>query len=278
VGAFPAPQSSIGVRLVSIDEQGFLSCNMNLWISKHRTENAVWFAHAEKLNRLGQRAVINVIGETEDGRGLADHKLVSMLLFVRALSNFQGTMLMAERGMVIEARTLLRTCVESTLCLGALKNDPAFLTTLLHDELRSRKARANFLLKEPGRLAFCDGDAAARLREYVESIDTWGKLSSNPIEQMAEKAGWVDLYLFYRQLSGDAAHPSITALDRYVLSDESREKAEIRWGPNCPSPDISDTLNLACHVFIGACACITELFLNADRDIELRESLTNTKS
>jgi hypothetical protein len=32
-----------------------------------------------------------------------------MLLFTRTLSNFQGVILMAERGMIVEARTLARS-------------------------------------------------------------------------------------------------------------------------------------------------------------------------
>jgi hypothetical protein len=41
------------------------------------------------------------------------------LLFVRVLSNFQGAILMAERGAIVEVRTLARTCLETVFALAA---------------------------------------------------------------------------------------------------------------------------------------------------------------
>ena len=49
------------------------------------------------------------------------------------------------------------------------------------------------------------------------------------------------MYLFYRQLSWDSAHPSIKALDRYTVDETS----EIRWGPETASAqDLADVLNI----------------------------------
>jgi hypothetical protein len=76
-------------------------------------------------------------------------------------------------------------------------------------------------------------------------------------EQIAAKVGFADMYVFYRQLSADAAHPSLEALERYIREDNS-----VRWGPNCEQQEIADTLNIACHFLIGACAAINDIAKN----------------
>jgi uncharacterized protein (DUF4415 family) len=261
------PRARSAVR--SIDNEGFLSPHIANWIQKHRTDNANWFSIAEGLNRTGQRLMPGATVTTEQGDG--NRRLLAMLLFTRALSNFQGTILMAERGMVVEARTLARTCLESTFCLAAIvKGDSDFTEKMLRDEFANRKKKANWLLSVPERLQHCKPDAMQRLREYVENLnDTWDSLSALGIEEMARTAGLHDLYIFYRELSGDAAHPTITALNRYIVNDEGHEVREIRWGPKCNPSEIADTLNIACHVFIASCAAINEMIPNDEVGREL---------
>lgn len=96
---------------MSIDKYGFLSPDMANWKKKHRADNATWFSFAEKLNSTGQNILggLSIVNE-ENGK---NNDLLTMLLFTRVLSNFQGTVLMAEHGMVVEARSLARNCLES---------------------------------------------------------------------------------------------------------------------------------------------------------------------
>lgn len=77
-----------------IDEQGFLSPDIQVWIRKHRTENQAWFALAEDLNRIGQRQVALLNVPADDNQAF-----LTALLFMRGLSGFQGAILLVERGM-----------------------------------------------------------------------------------------------------------------------------------------------------------------------------------
>src|ERR1700676_4074169 len=52
----------------------------------------------------------------------AHQNLLALQLLSRSLSNFQGAVLIAEGRMTIEARALVRSCLESTFFLGALGN------------------------------------------------------------------------------------------------------------------------------------------------------------
>jgi hypothetical protein len=201
---------------------------------------------------------LNALSVTTQEGGLDSH-LLAMLLFTRTLSNFQGAVLMAERGMIVEARTLARSCLESTFCLAAMVDGKAdFANEFQRATLKSRKARAEYILMEPGRLAFTDVESADKLRAYAEQLKNHPEpLRGLNFEQIAAKVGFADMYVFYRQLSADAAHPSLEALERYVREDNS-----VRWGPNCEQQEIVDTLNLACHFLIGACAAINDIAKN----------------
>jgi hypothetical protein len=92
------------------------------------------------------------------------------------------------------------------------------------------------------------------------------------METIAEKAGIGDMYLFYRVLSGDAAHPSVTALNRYVATDqEGQPSRSLKWGPGSDWDGVAETLNYACHGMIAACVAVTELFRDAESNAEVAE-------
>ena len=98
----------------SSKEVGFLSPETQATIAQCRQQSAIWFALAEDVNRSAQATMANYqIGP--DGNISTQH-LFGLLLLIRSLSNFQGSLMMAERGMVVEARTLFRSCFENAFC------------------------------------------------------------------------------------------------------------------------------------------------------------------
>src|SRR5258708_6633896 len=68
---------------MTIDEQGFLSPDIQDWIRKHRTENVAWFALAEDLNGIGHRQLALLKVPAEDNQAF-----LTALLFMRGLSNY----------------------------------------------------------------------------------------------------------------------------------------------------------------------------------------------
>lgn len=261
---------------MTIDDAGFLSSSLADWIAKHRAANIKWFDFAEGLNRFAQQFVSGVSLRSE--AGLADSNLLALLLFTRVLSNFQGMMLLAERGMIVESRTLARTCLESTFFLAAMvKGDSDFVSKMLHDELHSRKAAANWVLQRPQRLD--DEGGRRQIREYVDGLNRdWEKLTPLKMEQVAQSAGLADMYLFYRQFSSDAAHPTVTSLNRYVTDDKGDEIRQVRWGPNCNTSEIGETVNISCLFLLGACEAINRVFQRAAAATELARFRDNYKT
>jgi len=115
---------------MSFEQQGFLSPDMQQHIVSIRDRESDWFGLAERLNRLGQKIVL-AQRELESDRGYADYRVVAMLFYTRALSSFQASVLLIERGMIVEANTMTRALVETACVMAGIhKNKQEFVTQL----------------------------------------------------------------------------------------------------------------------------------------------------
>ena len=95
-----------------LEIDGFLAKDITQWIEKHRTENKAWFSLAEEINRFAQEQMLKLDIHNKDYQEL----LVAAGLF-RAVSSFQGTFLLLERGMIFEAGTQLAAKLNPCLWL-----------------------------------------------------------------------------------------------------------------------------------------------------------------
>src|SRR5579872_3392462 len=111
----------LGTRKMAAQSSGFLSPQIAIWIEKHRADNAGWFDLAEQLNRVAMQTIPIVVVPEQDNRSL-----LAALLFMRGACSFQSALVLAERGLTQDARTLVRSCFESVFWLGALRKDESF--------------------------------------------------------------------------------------------------------------------------------------------------------
>ncbi|MFZ1910114.1 MAG: DUF5677 domain-containing protein [Burkholderiales bacterium] len=123
----------------SILDEGFLSPHINSYVAEHVEENREICEIAEALNRVGQgilaQAELTVIAQE-----VADPKPIALLLLIRTMSGFQAVILLSERGMIVEARTLAGSCYENVYVLSALKKDgEALVKAMVADEMHARK-------------------------------------------------------------------------------------------------------------------------------------------
>jgi len=214
----------------SSKEVGFLSPEMGAIIEQCRKQNALWFALADDINRSAQATLTKYqIGPGE----MSGQHLFGLLLLIRSLSNFQGGLLMAERGMVVEARTLFRCCFENAFWLGALlKDGDDFISDIMGDEVANTKSKARWMMRDPSRLEFSGPNAVARLQARVDEMEeASGKVSGQKLEDAAKRGRLGDAYIYYKVLSGDAAHPSVSAMNRYVQRDIVTQLLELHAAP-----------------------------------------------
>ena len=240
---------------MSFTEEGFLSTETAAVVERFRRDHAARFELADRLNRMGMRLLTTT--RTRD----AQQRLVRAL-FSRAVSNFQGAILMAERGMTAEAGTLARACLETVFYQGAAAKNKKFSKELLADAASHKKKIATSLGSLLPEQQGLSADQLKQLRESVANVE--GARSINMCEA-AEKADLIVMYrLVYAHMSQNAAHPKAGALEQYAELDESGAVIGDRWGPN--PEDIADSLEGACEAFLQAIRIADETLNNANME------------
>ncbi|MFG1364053.1 DUF5677 domain-containing protein [Xanthobacter versatilis] len=242
-----------------IAEQGFLSPDIAHFIGKHRQDNRAAFDLADALNRTAQRLMLS--SEVRMEGDVLSEKNLAQLFFVRAVSNFQGAILMAERGAIVEARTLARTCLETVFALvAAVKMDACFIDRMVAKEMGSKSKYANWLLGRADRTAFLHPEAEAGLQAFINRLKADNELTKPfGADDMAQRAGIDGLYIFFRQFSSDAAHPTLEALNRYVDNGQGDVGIEIIWGPKCGAGEIADTVVMVCCFLMTGAVALNEI-------------------
>jgi len=249
---------------MTLENSGFLSPQISSWIARHRAANPGWFSLAENLNCVAMRAVQALTVPPDDNKSF-----LAALLFMRGLSSFQSALVLAERGMTQDARTITRSCFESVFWLGALRNDANLANTLVHDDLGRRAKIARPLLELPGDSGL-NAEHIEKLERFLDEVQNSGiEAKQLNIAEAARIAGLTEIYdTYYRGLSNDAAHPSITALNRYAEADQNNNIIGLRWGPDVP--DVGLTLSDLCTAFIYLLVWTREFFAidNLQEDLE----------
>jgi hypothetical protein len=208
---------------MSFIEEGFLSTETTGMVERFRRDHAARFELADRLNRMGMR-LFRITRPREGQRRLV------RAFFFRAVSNFQGAVLMAERGMTAEAGTLARACLETVFYQGAAAKDEGFIKELEADHAKHNEGIWVWLRALPPEM---QGLSVNQLQQLEQSVTDAEGADWIRMRKTAQKAGLIDLYCsVYAHLSHTAAHPKGGALEQYAELDEGGSVIGDRWGPN----------------------------------------------
>jgi hypothetical protein len=202
--------------------------------------------------------ILGGVPVTVTGKRFADPKVLAVMLASRALSNFRGVFVLIENGLVVEARILVRCCFENAFWIAGLhaKGD-GFVKKMLEDEMRSRKVRGEWALSKRPQLS---EEVERRLREQLQLINKkWNKAKSLSPKDVALSGLLREGYGIYSQLSADAAHPTVTSLNRHVGQSEKEHEALIDVVPAPKDEEIITTWDWACNAMLGVCVGVNEI-------------------
>jgi hypothetical protein len=191
--------------------EGFLNSAVDDWIKSNKEKNRALFEHADRLRDLALELA------QEIGRvSYSKQEVTLTALLLRAISSFEGVILLSERGMFVEARTIARNVLETAFYMGALAEDPGFVDKMVADYAKHRKALATELINDKAHADVIGADVLERLQRFLSDLDASGQgLSRVVSEQTARQSGMAPLYSFFRDFSGDA-HPTLQSLSRYT--------------------------------------------------------------
>lgn len=146
--------------------QGFLSTNLAVSIANLRRDFAPWFGVAEGFNALAMRALPNVKAATD-----SNQQVVAAALYGRALTSYQAAFLLAERGLISDARTVVRAAAETVIILSAVAKDAGVCDLLIDRHVWHHAKMRRVWLKDPQATAQMTPAETAAVKETLADIE-----------------------------------------------------------------------------------------------------------
>lgn len=189
---------------------------------------------------------------------LLDSKLLAVAILSRTLGNFKGAVRLVEQGLLVEARVLTRCCFENQLVLGGLyAKGVEFAQYIKADDVAGRKARLKFIADNEDIFHGLSQETRDEMTKAQESLAA-SKGSYMKFKDASAIGPFGEIYLAYSQYSGDAAHPTFTALMRHWARE--CQTLTIDVVPTQNDDQLDETLHLACISLMGVAVAANEMF------------------
>ena len=250
VGGFSYQRSTRGHGMTLIEDEGFLSEEARTSISSIRSKNDALFKLASDVNTSFMALIASA---TESAKvNLQSPQSVAVRLAFRAINSLQSVVLLAERGIVADSRTLARSVLEDAFAIGALVDDPVkFMTDYELDHHNATHRQLKFVASQQ----LADPSVRKRIEQKLSAAPKGKQLlgaSNNTKGRPLEK-----LYLYYMVLSNDSAHPSATSLEHHVFRAAGGTGWCYKW--NVADADVNaSTLHIALSGIIAVAIALRE--------------------
>ena len=249
----------------SIEKNGYLSSEIDEWIKKHKSENSDLFKLAEEINTFAQEQMFLLNVNNRDYQ-----EILSDTAFVRSHSNYQGGLILLQRGMVYEAATLIRAQVEAMFVLTAAVKERKFAKAYILSEETQKLKLLKKIRRSSDELqneiaADVTEDKVNQLREKIKN-DGIKEIHINDIASISDYYDWYTV--IYTVLSQLGAHPGTRSLDQHLQVDKDGEIKSLLWGPDIYG--IPCLLSTAVECMIIVLNSISKIFKknwNEDLDI-----------
>ncbi len=241
-----------------INQDGFLSFEIHKFAKQILDDHRHWFSLCEKLNRFGLSKMLDLHIERDiEVKDIIDSpdfeierkkrqlalakKYISAGYLTRALSNFQGIILLAEKGMVFEVRTILRCLSEIAFNLVAVAKNENFIEQLICQDYFHRRSALKAVLFNHERGVKIEGKTVDEINIDIDDISEQIKelkIKKLFIKDKAEAAGMLSYYDSQYVLLSDTIHSSTRDLEHYFKIDDDNLIEEILWGPETKGVDL----------------------------------------
>jgi len=242
---------------MGIKEEGFLSQEIEKWIKHIREQFCEYFALCDKLNAFGQTIMLGVKVHS----GYAYEVLLGCLL-ERTMGHFQSVVLLSERGMVSQAKAMLRCLIEAMFVVVAVSRDKTYSYALVRNHIFNRKKAIKACKRNAeADVALFNDEQITNLEETENKIQS--EINKSSVKQItvrdiAEKAGLIKYYdSAYLMLSG-VIHVDMKELENIMERDKGGKLSGMLWGPS--SSEINIILLDACDAIFRVLDGIFNVF------------------
>ena len=260
LGVAHAPKNAPGK---SRRDQGFLSAKLGRWTSQFRKEFAPWIKLYKKINAFSYSVLRNPLVPANTAQ------ILSWTLYLRALSSYQAALILAERGLDAECKTVLRSLAEAAFALAAIEKNREFAARLLkaneYEELQWMKKWNEVNQGRDKRLQ----DKISHLSARVSRRDKLG------VRQIAEAAGMLNVYYVQYSTLCMFGHPTPHSLALRTRRDKQTQMIETSLHPT--ANDAHDNLRLGIMFSIFALKSLFNIcqFPKPNRVVALHEEFSD---
>ena len=215
--------------MAPLEKNGFLGTTISGWIPKIRAKYRNLFELADETNELCQSSMFELEPHSKHLQ-----ELLIASLFLRALSGYQATILLAERGMVSESRVMARTMLETVFLLSAIQKEPQLANDYAREDQHNRLKLLNkFKALHGGNLpADISPNEIVELENELKQDPGRNQSKVRSTEEWAIKAGLHDWYLSAYAMLSMSVHTKARDVEDYMIRDTKEEVRGFQWGPS----------------------------------------------
>jgi hypothetical protein len=249
---------------MSLDDQGFLSEEITRFQTHICSRYAKYFDLIDRVNRFCQQAKYRLLIHDHDGR-----EVIAGCIMIKILNDLQAAILLVERGLASQARTLIRVGLEGFFILANIcRVDGFWRSFILSDQvarrrlLRAIRGNSSVLLEEVRRQV---------VPELISQLDQDIREHGITEEHAIELARRVNLLNFYDgpyRLFSQDVHSLPKVLEKYGVFDQDGALVSFTWGPQID--DLEAELTVIPRIMILGFAVVNEMF-----DLKLDETLAS---
>jgi Family of unknown function (DUF5677) len=244
---FGAILESAGITQTAIGQRMGMGQSDEMTFQQRKAD---WLGHGQHLVDVALE-IVDQCDSLNTTKGSRDPKVIALALLSRSLCHFKATCRLLEIGLIVEARTLTRCIFENLFVQGSLaERGDEFVQQMVDDAAKSRQSRGSWVL---GWLDEQEGESPyeERLRETMDKLrELYPKPRAINFAEITKGSRLENAYLWYKQLSSDAAHPSLEALTRHITK-KADGSIFVSIEPAASEKDYLDTIEWACQALLG---------------------------
>jgi hypothetical protein len=211
---------------MSLDEQGFLSPDLEIFRKKIREKNKFYFELIENLNRFCQQTKYHLKIHNRDGQ-----ELFAGCLLVKLLNDVQAAVILFEKGLVSQGCSMLRVALETLIVLGKICESYEFVHAYVKIGERDRLKLVRSI-RDTSSKVFEDikPELTNQLITKIEETIEGTNIQRNT-EQWTKDIGLHHLYVGAYRLYSQDVHSSPRALNEIFMINDEKEVIGFEWGP-----------------------------------------------
>ena len=253
---------------MTIDQHGFLSEELSSWRELIRQKYVKYFALVERVNAFCQDTKYTLSVHSKDGQ-----QVLAAALMIKILNDAQAAVLLIERGLISQARSLLRVAAEGVINLANMTESEDFYKSFI---MAAEKARLTLLRAIQDRPEPHFDDARKHItpelvKDLADQIEE-ANVTNTTIKKLAEDVKLSHLYVIPYRLFSPDVHSGPRALEKFIRTGQDGDLEEFVWGPDAESDQKGELLEV-CRIMVMAMGYINCLF-----DLKIGTQLSTFKT